>query len=184
MEKTWRTKNKKIEKSKIQHQDDAHCFFFDTRGIVHHEFVPPGQTVNGQFYVEVLKRLKVKKVFRVRPDLARNNSRILHHDNVPAHTSLRVHEFLAKNSITLMEHPPYSPNLAPCNFFLFPKCKMLVRGRHLGAIETIKKEMTRLLKSIIEDALKRCFQQWKKRWQKCILLEGEYFEGDKVELPN
>ena len=117
-------------------------------------------------------------------DLVRKNNWLLHHDNAPAHTSLVVREFLAKNSITLMEHPPYSPDLAPCDFYLFPKCKMLIRGKHFGAVEAIKKQTTNLLKSITKDDLQRCFQQWKKRWQKCILLEGEYFEGDNVVLPN
>jgi hypothetical protein len=48
---------------------------------------------------------------------------ILQHDNAPAHDALRVREFLAKNSIRKMDHPPYSPELAPCNFWLFQKLK-------------------------------------------------------------
>jgi hypothetical protein len=44
---------------------------------------------------------------------------ILHHDDAPAQDALRVREFLAKNSITKMDHPPYSPDLAPCDFCSF-----------------------------------------------------------------
>ena len=61
--------------------------FFDIRGIVHYEFVPTGQTVNQVYYLEVLERLR-EKVRLKRPELFANNSRILHHDNAPAHTAL------------------------------------------------------------------------------------------------
>jgi hypothetical protein len=47
----------------------------------------------------------------------------LHHDNASSHTSFAVREFLAQHNITTFPHPPYSPDLAPCDFFLFPKLK-------------------------------------------------------------
>jgi len=96
--------------------------FFDTRGIVHYEFVPTGQTVNQVYYLEVLERLR-EKVRRKQPKLFANNSWILHHNNAPAHTALSVREFLATKQITVLEHLAYSPDLAPSDFFLFPKIK-------------------------------------------------------------
>jgi len=59
------------------------------------------------------------------------------HDNAPAHSALIVREFSARNSITVLEHPPYSPDLATWDFFLFPKYKLVLRGRHLGEETTI-----------------------------------------------
>ena len=94
------------------------------RGIVHYEFVPTGQTVNQVYYLEVLKRLR-EKVRRKRPELFASNSWILHHDNAPAHTALSVREFLATKQITVLEHPAYSPDLAPSDFFLFPKINLI-----------------------------------------------------------
>ena len=96
--------------------------FFDIRGIVHYEFVPTGQTVNQVYYLKVLERLR-EKVRQKRPEIFANNSRILHHDNAPAHTALSVREFLATKQITVLQHPAYSPDLAPSDFFLFPKMK-------------------------------------------------------------
>ena len=82
---------------------------FDCHGIVHHEFAPEGQTVNAAFYVDVLKRLRD----RVRPELWEGRRWILHHNNAPAHSALLVREFLARNSITVLEHPAYLQDLAP-----------------------------------------------------------------------
>ena len=52
---------------------------------------------------------------------------IIHHDNAPAHMSFKVSQVLAKNNMTVIPHPPYSPNLAPCDFFLFPKLKLRMK---------------------------------------------------------
>jgi len=104
--------------------------FFDHKGIVHYEFIAQGQMVNQQCYLEVLTRLR-DSVWRERPGLWPDKW-ILHHDNAPAHDALRVHKFLAKNSITKMDHPPYSPDLAPCDFWSFPKLKNALKGQRFA----------------------------------------------------
>jgi len=91
--------------------------FFDIQGIVHKEFIPPGQTVNGKFYCEVLKWLR-KDIWRKHPDKWKKNNWFLHRDIVPAHTLL-VQQFLTSKNITVI--PPHSPDLTPCDFFLFPR---------------------------------------------------------------
>jgi histone-lysine N-methyltransferase SETMAR len=68
------------------------------------------------YYLEVLKKLR-EKVRRKQPELFANNSWLLRHDIAPAHAALSVREFLASEQITVLEHPPYSPDLAPNNFF-------------------------------------------------------------------
>jgi hypothetical protein len=112
-------------------------------------------------------------VHRVRPDLQGDNGWILHQDNAPSHTALIVCEFLACNLITVMDHPPYSPNLAPCDFFFFPKCKLVLCGRHLGDMATITAESTMLLKGLKEEDFQECFNQQKRRWAKCLAPEGD-----------
>ena len=66
--------------------------FFNQKGIVHKEFVPPGQTVNAAFYFEMLKRLR-ENVQRKRPDQWRNNTWLLYHDIAPAHAALLTRRF-------------------------------------------------------------------------------------------
>jgi histone-lysine N-methyltransferase SETMAR len=94
--------------------------FFDIRSIVHHEFVPQGQTVNKKFYCEVLRRLR-ENIWGKRSDLWRVNYWILHDDNAPCHRALLVREVLANHNMLSLPHPPYLPDLAPAYFFLFPE---------------------------------------------------------------
>jgi len=107
------------ENEEIQNQIEAHLFF-DSQGIVHEEFVPPGQTVNQTFYREVLERLR-KRMARLRLGIER--TWMLHHDNAPCHTAVSINEFLAEKNISMVPQPHYSPDLSPCDFFVFPQAQ-------------------------------------------------------------
>ncbi|XP_052748163.1 protein GVQW3-like [Galleria mellonella] len=93
-----------------------------------------GQTVNQVYYRQVLERLR-KRVNRVRPNIARNW--ILHHDNAPCHTALSVSQYLASKGIAVLQQPPYSSDMSPCDFFLLPRTKSVVKGTHFESIEDI-----------------------------------------------
>ena len=121
--------------------------FFDQEVIVHREFVPPGMTVNADFYCDALRRLR-ENVRCKRPQKWQNQNLIIHHDNAPAHRSFKVSQFLAKNNMTVIPHPPYSPDLAPCDFFVFPKLKLRTKGRRFDTIEEIQEESQRVLDTI------------------------------------
>ena len=70
----------------------------------------------------------------------------------PSHKAIIVKEFLAKNSTNIIEEPPYSPDMASTDFFLFSKLKLSLRGTHFQSIEGINKNSRRELKSIPENA--------------------------------
>ena len=114
--------------------------FSDIRGIIHYEFLPTGQTFNQVYFLEVLERMR-EKVRRKQTELFANNSWILHHDNAPARMALSVREFLATKQITVLEHPASSPDLAPCDFFLFPKIKEILKGRHFDDIRSNRRQL-------------------------------------------
>jgi len=180
----WQTKNEPKPKKPRQSKSKVKVMltvFFDIRGVVHYEFLPEGQTVNKEYYLAVLRRLR-EKIRRKRPELWKENSWILHDDNAPSHRAHVVTEFKTKNSINTIDQPPYSPDLAPADFFLFPKLKLPLRGHRYESIEDIKENSTRELKKIPESAYKTCFEDWKKRWHMCIASNGAYFEGDKINI--
>lgn len=151
--------------------------FFDIKGVIHREFLPKGQTVNAEFYCSVLRRLR-EDIRRKRPALWRNGNWILHHDNAPAHNALRTREFLAQTETTIAPHPPYSPDLAPCDFFLFPKLKMSLKGRRFHTVEEIEVESQTVLNTVQERDFRTAFQALQNRWARCIDAQGDYFEGD------
>ena len=66
--------------------------------------------------------------------LAHSMQFILKLQNAPAHSALLVRNFLAKNNTVIMPQPPYLPDLAPCDFFLFPRLKRPMKGRRFDTI--------------------------------------------------
>jgi transposase len=158
-------------------EGDVDSFFY-WKGIVHHEFVPHGKTVNKEFYLKVMKSLR-EAVRRNRPEAWTNKTWMLQHDNAPAHVSLLIREFLTNQEMTVMPQPPYSPDLAPADFFLFPKLKSTLKGRRFQMVEEIKEISLQDLRAIPQNMFQDAFQNWKKRWEQCINSRREYFEGDK-----
>jgi hypothetical protein len=74
---------------------------------------------------------------------------LLHH-GVPTHTSLKTTEFVTNIIMVIISHPSYSPGLAPCDFALFPKLKMKLKGRRFGTVSDIQMELQAVLNSIKE----------------------------------
>lgn len=151
--------------------------FFDYQGVVHHEYAPKGQTITKEYYIDVLRRLR-DAVRRKRPEFKESGSWKLHHDNAPAHSAHVVQQFLAKHGIPVVSQPPYSPDLAPCDFFLFPKIKMALKGKRFQDVDEIKQNATEQLRGVSKNDFHRCFQKWQERWRTCMDSEGAYFEGD------
>ena len=150
--------------------------FFDIQGIVMAEWVPIGQTVNQQYYIEVLTKLH-ERVRRKQLELWRSG-RILHQDNAPPYITLSVKQYLANKNITVLEHPPYSPDLASCDFCLLPEIKSVFKGTHFVSVENVKAKSAEILNSLREHDLQNCFEHWQHRMQLCVISEGNYFEGD------
>jgi histone-lysine N-methyltransferase SETMAR len=89
--------------------------FFDCQGTLHYEFIPKGKTVNRDMYINILHHLG-DVVRRKCPQKMESQSCCLFHNDAPAHQSVSVKNFLTKNNVTIMKHPPYSPNLALVDF--------------------------------------------------------------------
>ena len=145
--------------------------FYDWKGIFNHEFVRRGQMVNRQFYKEALVRLR-DAVYRKRPEMWENQTWKLHQGNTPGHAYL-LRSYLPKYQTSAVTHPPYSPDLAPADFFLFPKLKTTLKRRRFQTIEEIQENSIRKLRAITENVFQEAFQQWKRRWERCIASRGD-----------
>jgi hypothetical protein len=135
-----------------------------------------GQTVNQQFYLQVLKRLRLA-VSRKRPQKRAVGAWALHHNNASPHTAHSIQVFLASHGIPVIQQPPYSPDMAPCDFWLFPQVKTVLKGKRFEDIDTIQKNAICTLHTIPKDSFKKCFLQWQDRWKQFVTSQGEYFEN-------
>jgi len=136
--------------------------------------------MNAEFYCSVLRYLR-KDIRRKRPELWRVGNWLLHDDNAPSHRALVTREFLTHNSIITLPHPPYLPDSAPCDFFLFPKMKLQLKGRRFDRVEEIQRESQNVLGTLREQDFQRAFQQWQRLWDRCVAAQGDYFEGDATK---
>ena len=93
--------------------------FFDTTGMIYMHWVPIGQTVSKEYYVEVLREFK-KRFRRKMPALFKLGQWYFYQDNAPVYDSILVTDYLTKIGIKTVPQPPYSPDLTSGDFWLFP----------------------------------------------------------------
>ncbi len=75
-----------------------------------------------------------------------------------------------------MSHPPYSPDLSPYDYFLFPKLKLELKGTKFDTIDDIMRGVTTKLKGILEAAFAEAMERLLNRANRCIAVHGDYFE--------
>ena len=148
--------------------------FFDSTGIIYTHWIPTGQTVNKEYYVEVLREFR-KRFRRKRPALFKSGQWHFHQDNAPVHNSIIVTDYLTKMGIKTVPHLPYSRDLAPCYCCLFPK----FRGCCYETIEEMKEAVTKVIDTLTQEEFHGAFQKFLERYNKCIAAGGDYLEGDK-----
>jgi len=78
----------------------------------------------------------------------------------------------------VVPNPPYSPDLAPSDFFLFPKLKMKLKGWRFHMLEEIQAESQAVLNTLRENDFQECFKNWQHGWDRCQASDGDHFEGD------
>ena len=80
--------------------------------------------------------------------------------------------------IKTVPYRPYSSDLAPCDFCLFPKLKEKLRGCRYETIEEMKEAVTKVIDTLRQEDFHGAFQKLLERYNKCIAIGGDYFEGD------
>ena len=166
------TRLKKARQSKSTHKL-LMIPFFDSTGMIYMHWVPTRQTVNKEYYVEVLREFRIR-FCQKRPALFKSGQWHFHHDNAPVHNSILVTDYLTKMGIKTVPHPLYSPDLASCDFCLFLKFMEKLRGCRYETIE-MKAAVTKVTDMLTQEDFHGAFQ---KLLEQCIVAGGDYFEGD------
>ena len=153
--------------------------FFDRQGPLRVEFLSEGGTINAERYVETLTALK-NDIRNKRREGPKPN--ILLHDNARPHTAVRTKQALEKLKFDLLPHPPYSPDLAPADFALFPRMKRLLRGRIFENRECLEHEVRRpLLFELPREDFATAIDEIARHWQKCLKIGGGFVEKENTD---
>lgn len=148
--------------------------FWDAEGIILCDFLEDQKTITGAYYVQVLKKLHDSLVQK-RP--GKLHSRVLfHNDNAPAHSSRVSRAALREYRWELLPHAAYSPDLAPSDFFLFPKLKEHLKGNRWESINEAKRAVLQWFNSQPPPFYKNGLERWRHRMEKCLELDGAYVE--------
>jgi len=99
------------------------------------------------------------------------------HDSAPSLNATIVKQFLAKRKVILLDHPPYSPDLAPADYFLFRKVKSHLKGRLFDSISDVQKAVTITLNTTAKDDFYKGIQKLYDHANRCVQLEGMYVEN-------
>ena len=161
---------RKPEKTHPQTFDDP--FFFDSTGMIYLHWFPTGQRVNKEYYVEVLRVFR-KRFRRKRPALFKSGQWHFHQDNAPVHNYFLVRDYWSKMGMKTVPLIPYSPDLALCDFWLFPKLKERLRGCRYETIEEIKEAVTKVIDTLTREDFHGAFQKLLERYNKCIAAGGD-----------
>ncbi|XP_045500072.1 histone-lysine N-methyltransferase SETMAR-like [Colias croceus] len=138
--------------------------FWDSQGVVYIDYLEKGKPITGLYYANLLDRFDAE-LKKKRPHLAKKKV-LLHHDNALVHTSAVAMAKLVELCYELLPFPPYSPDLAPGDFFLFPNLKKSLAGNRYGSnqevIAATKAYFTEFEKTYFSDGLKKLEHRWTK----------------------
>ncbi len=151
--------------------------FFDAQGLIYYEYIQRPMTVNQQVFQGILRRFDAAHSRR-HPRAFVNGHKFIHMDNAPAHNAGYTLTLLRILGWTRLPHPPYSPDLAPCDFWLFGRVKKHIRGTRFRSIQALKAAVEDEIGEIPSAEYKRAIlHSWPQRWRKCLAEQGNYFEG-------
>jgi hypothetical protein len=132
--------------------------------------LPAQQSFNKDFFAGTVVLHLVEGTEPTRPKLKAHGA-FLHLDLAPPHlTSEKSDEY----GIRRLPHPPYSPDLASCDFWLFGYLKQSLEGRFFDDDLAVEVAVSEILMSIEPDVFVRVLAEWKRRLQQCIDQEGDY----------
>ena len=148
--------------------------FWDSEGILMIDYKDKGVTITGEYYSNVLTRLKESIKEKRRGKLSQGV--MLLHDNAPVHISRQVIATIDTLGFDVNNHPPYSPDLAPSDYFLFPNLKKDLRGRQFEDETQLKEAVDAHFEGKEETYYLEGSEKLISRCNKCKSIKGHYIE--------
>jgi len=146
--------------------------FWDAMGVLCTEFLTKGSTVNSDSYCATLQSLK-QCIRRIKLE---RNMFLLHHASARPHCNAQTQDDMISLKFTLVPHPPYSPDLAPSDFRLFPKLKETLKGQHFSLDAKAEADAHKWINSKPDTFFMDRMNKWIERLKKCVAVNGDYVE--------
>ncbi len=151
--------------------------FFDSQGLIYREFVHRPVTINQIVFRQIITRFDIACQNR-QPRGTVRGRRFIHMDNASSHTASLTLQHLRNLGWTVLPHPPYSPDLAPNDFWLYPRIKKGLKGCKFHTTQELEEAFDEEVADICVDEYWACLlHKWPARWRKCLAQQGRYFEG-------
>jgi histone-lysine N-methyltransferase SETMAR len=144
--------------------------FWDSKGVVHMDFADKSVKINANYYSNLVATARKKRRRQAATPLW------FLHDNAPVHTAAISRATIEQAGLTLLEHPPYSPDLAPSDYYLFRHLKKHLRGKLFKDAEDLQRAVDEFFEECTPDFFKNAFLELLQRWQKCVERQGSYIE--------
>lgn len=147
------------------------CCWWDFKGVVYYELLPPNTTVTSELYCSQLDRLDAA-LHEKRSQY--NGDVILLHDNAKPHTAFNTQKKLRQLGWEVLNHPPYSPDLAPSDYYLFRSLSNYLRGKKFSNIDEVKVHLEEFFYSKPSKFYATGLLNLADRWDKVIQSNGGY----------
>jgi len=152
------------------------CIWWDQLGVVYYELLQPNETITGDRYRLQLMRLS-RALKEKRPQYEeRHDKVILQHDNARPHVAQSVKTYLETLKWEVLPHPPYSPDIAPSDYYLFRSMAHGLAEQHFHSFEEVKNWVDSWIGSKDEEFFRHGIRMLPERWEKVIANDGQYFD--------
>lgn len=169
----WRSPGEKTSatpKKDFRHKKAMLCVFWSARGIEYWELLEQGQTVNSEVYCRQLEQLNQRLNRRRRAQV------VFLDDNAKPHRSKLTNAKINELGWDRVDHPPYSPDLAPSDFHLFRSLQHFLKGKRFENIDEMSEALEEFFDSKDVDFYRRGIMKLPEKWQEVIEVDGEYFD--------
>ena len=153
-------------------------FLFDNKGPVMQLPAPKGRAVTDASYKNVVLKILTAHFKRCRRKTGFKHLHLLH-DNAAAEKARIVTEFLESEKVNVLQNPPFSLDLAPCDYFLFPKLRFHLSGKNIRQDISLGFALYQFFMGVPIQDYERCFHNWINRLKRCMSAGGEFIEGQR-----
>lgn len=147
--------------------------WWDYKGVLYYELLPQNTTINSTKYCSQIDKLK-EEIDRKRSVLVNRNGVVFHHDNARPHVPNMTRQKLLDLGWDVLQHPPYSPDLAPSDYHLFRALQNSLNGLILSDVDACKKHLDHFFANKSQEFYKRGIFQLPDRWRRVIQQNGAY----------